>query len=75
MSNTTALLTTFDKWLGRQRTRLGEGWRELELGWSSNQIVQQYIRECAYFYSSLEDFEKWLDDYFDDAIKKVMKAA
>jgi hypothetical protein len=75
MSNTSALITRLDKWLGVQRARLGEGWRELELGWNGNQIVQQYIRECGYFYSSLEDFEKWLDDYFDEAIRKVMKAA
>jgi len=73
MSNVTALHYRLGKWSDAKEKELGGGWRELELGWSANQIIQQYVRECGYFYSSLDDFERWLDDYFEESIRMILK--
>ena len=75
MSNRRILHDRLNKWIGARRDQLGEQWKELELSWAGNNIIDQYIRQSAYFYSSIEDFEGWLDDYFADTIKQMMPTA
>ena len=66
-----ALRRRFLLWVEKHRKRLGPTWKEDELAWTSNGIVNQYIREAAYFHSSTDDFEDWLDEQFATASKAV----